>query len=149
MESKALEESTINIVPSRVFARTPRIRWIINICYVVDRFLRKTFRFFLSIFSIFSSMRLCSRALWILAAMDLRVTLGSSWQLRSHSLKGKGVCIPFIHQSIAFWWYTALQCRIRMSNSLVFHTSGGISSAVFLFLYFSLYWVMFYLRYLS
>ena len=52
---------------------------------------------------------------------------------------GKGVMHPFIHLSIGFWLYTALQCRSSMSsNCLVFHTSGGISSspAVFLFLIF-------------
>ena len=46
---------------------------------------------------------------------------------------------PFIHLSIRFWLYTALQCRSSMSsNCLVFHTSGGISSspAAFLFLIF-------------
>ena len=37
---------------------------------------------------------------------------------------------PFIHLSIGFWLYTALQCRSSMSsNCLVFHTSGGISSS--------------------
>ena len=46
---------------------------------------------------------------------------------------------PFVHQSIVFWSYAALQCRSSMpSNSLVFHTSGGISSrpAAFLLLIF-------------
>ena len=46
---------------------------------------------------------------------------------------------PFIHLSIGFWLYTALQCWSSMSsNCLVFHTSGGISSspAAFLFLIF-------------
>ena len=46
---------------------------------------------------------------------------------------------PFVHLSIVFWLYTALQCRRSMSsNSLVFHTSGGIlsSPAAFLFLIF-------------
>ena len=37
---------------------------------------------------------------------------------------------PFVHMSIVFWLYTALQCGSNMSsNSLVFHTSGGISSS--------------------
>ena len=52
---------------------------------------------------------------------------------------GKGRMHPFIHLSIGFWLYTALQCRSSMSsNCLVFHTSGEISSspAVFLFLIF-------------
>ena len=46
---------------------------------------------------------------------------------------------PFIHLSIGFWLYTALQCQSSMSsNCLVFHTSRGISSrpAAFLFLIF-------------
>ena len=52
---------------------------------------------------------------------------------------GKGSMHPFIHLSIGFWLYTALQWRSSMSsNCLVFHTSGGISSspAAFLFLIF-------------
>ena len=52
---------------------------------------------------------------------------------------GKGSMHPFIHLSIGFWLYTALQCQSSMlSNCLVFHTSGGISSspAAFLFLIF-------------
>ena len=52
---------------------------------------------------------------------------------------GKGSMHPFIHLSIGFWLYTALQCRSSMSsNCLVFHTSGEISSspAAFLFLIF-------------
>ena len=52
---------------------------------------------------------------------------------------GKWSMHPFIHLSIGFWLYTALQCRSSMSsNCLVFHTSGGISSslAAFLFLIF-------------
>ena len=37
---------------------------------------------------------------------------------------------PFVHPSIVFWLYTALQCQNSMSsNCLVFHTSGGISSS--------------------
>ena len=46
---------------------------------------------------------------------------------------------PFVHLYIGFWLYTALQCQSSISsNSLVFHTSEGISSspAAFLFLIF-------------
>ena len=46
---------------------------------------------------------------------------------------------PFVHLSIVFRLYTALQYWSSMlSNSLVFHTSGGISSspAAFIFLTF-------------
>ena len=64
MESKALEKSTNNIVASSFFACIPsRIQRIVKICDVVDRFLRKPFWFFLSIFSILGSMWLHSRAL--------------------------------------------------------------------------------------
>ena len=56
------------------FERKPsRIRRIVNICEVVDLFLRKPFWFFLSMLSILGSMRLRSRALYILAAMDVSV----------------------------------------------------------------------------
>ena len=63
MESKALENSINNIVASRFFASTPRIRRIVKICYVEDQSLRKPFCFFQSMFSILGSMWLRSRAL--------------------------------------------------------------------------------------
>ena len=73
MESKVLQKLTNNIVACRVFRRTPtRIRRIVKICDV-DQFLRKLFWFFQSIFLILSSMRLRSRALCILADMEVRV----------------------------------------------------------------------------
>ena len=45
---------------------------------------------------------------------------------------------PFVYLSSVFWLYMTLQCRSSiLSNSLVFHTSGGISSpSAFLFLIF-------------
>ena len=46
---------------------------------------------------------------------------------------------PFVHLSIVFWLYSAIQCwRSMSSNFLVFHIPGGISSspAAFLFLIF-------------
>ena len=49
MELKAFEKSTNNNIASRFFA--PRIRRRVKICDVVDRFLRKSFWFFQSIFS--------------------------------------------------------------------------------------------------
>ena len=52
---------------------------------------------------------------------------------------GKREDASIFHLSIVFWLYTALQCRGRMpSNSLVFHTSGSISSSsvAFMFLIF-------------
>ena len=140
MESKALVKSTNNIVAGRFFEYTSsRIRRIVNICEVVDLFLRKPFWFFISMLSILDSMRLRCRALYFLAAMD--VSIIPRWFLanpRSPFL-GKGRIHPFIHLSIEFWLYTSLQCRSSMSsNCLVFHTSGGISliPAAFLFLIF-------------
>ena len=46
---------------------------MINICEVVDLFLQKPFWFFLRMLSILGSMRFHSRALQILAAMDVSV----------------------------------------------------------------------------
>ena len=77
----AMKKSTNNIVDLRFIARTSsRIRRIVKICDVVDRFLRKPFWFFQSIFSILGSMRLHSWALKILVAMDVTtlVVLGYS-----------------------------------------------------------------------
>ena len=49
---------------------------------------------------------------------------------------GKGRMHPFVHPSIVFWLYTALQYRSSVSsNSLVFYTSGGISSSPATFLF--------------
>ena len=74
MESKALVESTNNIGASRFFARIPsRIQQIVKICDVVDLFLRKSFWFFLSMISVSDFLRLRNRALYILAASDVRV----------------------------------------------------------------------------
>ena len=74
MESKALVKSTNSIVTCKFFAHTPsRILWIVNICEVVDLFLRKLFWFFLRMLSILGSIRLHIRALYILAAVDVRV----------------------------------------------------------------------------
>ena len=74
MESKAFVKSTNNIVTCRFFAFTPsRVLWIVNICEVVDLSLRKPFWFFLRMLSILGSIWLCSRAMYILAAMDVSV----------------------------------------------------------------------------
>ncbi len=65
-ESKALVKSTNNVVACRIFARTPStILRIVNIC--------EPFWFFRRMLSILGSMRLRSRALYILAAMDVSV----------------------------------------------------------------------------
>ena len=64
MESKALVKSTNINVTCRFFARTPsRILRMVNICEVVDLFLRKPFWFFLSMLSILGSIRFRSRAI--------------------------------------------------------------------------------------
>ena len=64
MESKALVKSTNSNVTCRFFARTPsRILRMVNICEVVDLFLRKPFWFFLRMLSILGSMRFRSRTL--------------------------------------------------------------------------------------
>ena len=74
MESKAFVKSPNNIVAIRFFVPAPsRILWIVNICEVVDLFLRKPFWFFLRMLSILGSLLLRSRALYILAAMDVSV----------------------------------------------------------------------------
>ena len=62
----------------------------------------------------------------------------SFWLIRVPLVREGGMH-PFLHLSIGFWLYTALQCRSSMSsNFLVFHTSGEIPSnpAAFLFLIF-------------
>ena len=74
MESKALVKLTNNIVACRFFACTPsRILPMVNICEIVDLFLRKLFWFFLRMMSILGSMWLHSRTFYILAALDVSV----------------------------------------------------------------------------
>ena len=139
MESNALEKSTSYSVALRFFARTPRNRQMVKINDDVDWFLPKPFWFVLSIFSILGCMWMHSRALYILAAMEVRLYLGCSWLYRGHPFLGKGRMESFAHLSILFLLDMALQFRSSMSSdSLVFHTSGGISSslAAFLFLIF-------------
>ena len=123
MGTNALEKSTNTIVASMFIARTPRMREIVKICDVVDRFLRKPVWLFLSIFSI-----LPSRSLYSLAVMDLRVIPRLFLIFWGHPSQLKEVyCVLVI--------YTALQCRSRMlSNLHSFHISGGISSSLSAFL---------------
>ena len=74
MESKALVKSTNSIFTRGFFAHTPsRILRIVNICEVMDLFLRNPFWFFLRMWSILGSLRFRSRALYMLAAMDVSV----------------------------------------------------------------------------
>ena len=99
---------------------------IVKIYDVVDQFLRKPFWFFRSIFS-------------ILGSMDVKVMARSFLANLRSSFLVKGRMHPFVHLSIVFWLYTALQCRSSMSsNCLDFHASWDISSspAAFLFLIF-------------
>ena len=64
MESKALVKSINSNVACRFFVRMPsRILRMVNICEVVDLFLRKPFWFFLRMLSILGSMWFRSRAL--------------------------------------------------------------------------------------
>ena len=71
MESKALVNSTNNIVACRFFAHPPsRMRRIVKIC---DLFLRMAFWFFLSMFPILGFMQLRCRTWCIVAAMDVSV----------------------------------------------------------------------------
>ena len=81
------------------------------------------------------------RFLWVglrrvvFAPSSLCVWSQRSWRSRQIILLPLG----FPHVHLIEFVYTALQCRSSMSsNSLVFHTSGGISSssAAFLFLIF-------------
>ena len=138
MKSKALVKSTNKFVASSFFARTAsRIQRILKICGVLDLFLRKPFWFFQCIFPILGSLRLRSRALYILAATDIRVITRYFLDNPRSLFVGKTRMRPFVNLSIVFRLYTSLQCRSFMSsNSLVFHTSRGISSspAAFLFL---------------
>ena len=54
----------MGVSPQGFFARTPsKIRQIVRICDVLDRFLRKPISFFQRTFSISGSMRLSSRTL--------------------------------------------------------------------------------------
>ena len=74
MESKAFVKSTNNIVAYSCFAHVPsRILRIVKICEVEVLFLLKPFWFFLRMLSNLGSMRLRSRALYILAAIDVSV----------------------------------------------------------------------------
>ena len=79
--------------------------------------------------SILGSMRLRSKALYILAAMDVSVITRKFLANQRSPFLGKGRIHTFIHMSIGFWLYTAFQFRSSMSlNFLVFHISVSISS---------------------
>ena len=75
-----------------------------------------------------SLVEVCKSILLAITSHKLPNTFLGKWRIHT-----------FIHLSIGFWLYTALQCRNSMSsNYLDFHTSGGILSnpAAFLFLIF-------------
>ena len=110
-----------------------------QICHIMDRFLRKPFWLFLSIFAVLGSMWLRSRTLYILAAMDVRFIPWEFLAIPRSPFLGKGWMHPFVYLSILFWLYTALHCRSSMSsNSLVLHKFGGISSSPAAFLFFKI-----------
>ena len=84
-------------------------------------------------------MRLRSRALYILSAVDVSVIPREFLANPRSPFLGKGRMHPFVHLYIVFWLYTLLQFQCSMSsNCLVFHTLRGISSSpvAFLFLIF-------------
>ena len=75
----------------------------------------------------------------MLAAMDVRVIHRQFLAIPKSPFLGKGRMHSFVYLSIVFWLYTVLQRQSCLSsNSLVYHTSAGISSspAAFLFLIF-------------
>ena len=81
-------------------------------------------------------MRLRSRTLSILAAMDVWVIPQQFLASPRLPFLGKGRMHPFVPPSIVFWLHMALQCQSSMlSNFLVFHTSGSISSSTTAFLF--------------
>ena len=88
MESQAFVTTTNSNVACKFFARTPsRILRMVNICEVVDLFLRKPFWFFLRMSSILCSMRFRSFAVQILAAIDLSNQTGDISTLEGTPLK--------------------------------------------------------------
>ena len=125
MESKVLEKSINNIVTARFFARTlSRIQRIVKICDVVDLFLWKPFWFFLSMFSILGCMRLRSRALYILAAMDVRVIPQKFMANPRLPCLVKGGCIllsicRLYFDYIRHYSVRAVCCRIAWSSILL------------------------------
>ena len=103
MESKALVKLSNNILACRFFAHTPsKILRIVKICEVVYLFFQKPFWFFLNMLSILGSMRLHSRVLYILAAMDVSVIPWLFLANLSSLFLGKWRMHPFIYLSIRF-----------------------------------------------
>ena len=81
-------------------------------------------------------MPLCSRALYILATMDIRVIPQLFLTILRSPFFGKRRMHPFVYLSIVFWLYTALLYQSSMAlNSLVFHTFAGILSSLAAFLF--------------
>ena len=96
-------KSTNSIVASRFFAHTPlRIVRIVNICEVVNLFLWKPFWFLQRMLLILCSMRFRSRALYILAAMDVSVIPQRFLANPRSPFLGEERMHPFIHLSIGF-----------------------------------------------
>ena len=67
-------------------------RRFVKIDDIVNRFLRKSFCFFIRMFSISGSMQMSRRVLLIFAAIEGRLYFGSSWLFPDHSSGGKGGC---------------------------------------------------------
>ena len=120
MESKSFVKSTNNIVACRFFARTPSIILrIVNICEVMDLCLRKPFWFFLRMLSILGSMRLRSRALYVLAAIDVNVIREGKLWTYAHANNTKAqIDFVFINKK----WKN---CAV---NSEAYFSSVGMSS---------------------
>ena len=126
----------INCVALKFFAGTPsNIRFIVKICDVVDRFLRKPFRFFPRIFPISGSMQLSRKALYVLATLwskdYISVVLVYSVVTFLAEREDAAFC-PSIYYVLAIY-------RVAVSEQYVvkfpfFHTSVGISSSPAAFL---------------
>ena len=145
MKSNAFEKFT-----NEIFAQTPKILRIIRILYVVHQLLQKPFWFFRIIFSNSGFIRMSSRALQILTAMEVRVTPRQFLTIPRSPIFRKGMMQPFTHHSRVLCLYTALQYRSsRSSNFFVFVCWYYIKSTIFLVFSFSLCDIEFFLSILS
>ena len=122
MELNALKISTHKSVTLKFFVRThSMIRQTVRVCKVADGFLRKLFW----LFSISGSMRSRSRSFYTLTALQVRVMPLKFLAIPRSLFIRKGRIQPFVHSSIVFGFYRALQNRSsNLSNFLFFYTSG-------------------------
>ena len=151
MKSKALDKSANNIVASSFFfARTPlRIRRIVKICEVVDLFLRKSFWFFQSMFSILGSMRLLSRALYILATMYFRVIVLSYSEVAILREEENVSLCQSVYCVLIIWAITVPEQYVVELPGLPYFWGYFIKPCCFFIFNFSLYRVEFFLCKLS